>query len=68
MLLDSSGAATAEGWWRLGKDRKGRHFKLMIVCGKSAPVLARLRKEDVCSMTKRFVLINRSDCVWVERQ
>ena len=53
------------GW---EKDRKGRQFKLMMVCGESAPVLAGLRGEDVCSMTKRFVLINRSDCVWMERQ
>lgn len=52
----------------LGEDRNGRHLKLMMVCGKSAPVLAGLRKEDVCSATKRFVLINRSDCVWTERQ
>lgn len=52
----------------LGNDRKGRHFKLMMVRGKSASALAGLRTEDVCSMTKRFVLINRSDCVWMESQ
>jgi len=32
MLLDKSCAATAKRWQGLGKDRKGRHFKLMTVC------------------------------------
>ncbi len=68
MLLVGFRAATTERWQGLGNDREGRHFKLMMVCGKSAPVLAGLRKEDVCSVTKRFVLINRRDCVWMERQ
>ena len=63
MLLDRSCAATTERWQGLGEDRKGRHFKLMMVCGKSTSVLAALRREDVCSMTKRFVLINSSDCL-----
>ena len=40
----------------------------MMVCGKSAPALARLKRADVCSMIKRFVLISRSDCVWIESQ
>lgn len=68
MRQDRNCAATTERWQGLGQDRKVRHFKLIMVCGKSTPVLACLRRKDVCSMTKRFVPINRSDCVWIERQ
>lgn len=68
VLLDGSCAATTERRQGLGKDREDRHFTWMMVRGKPAPVLAGLRREDVCSMTKRFVLINRSDCVWMESQ
>lgn len=63
MLLDRSCAAPTQRWQRLGKDRKDGHLELMTVCAGSALALAGLRREDVCSTTKRFVLINRSDCL-----
>lgn len=51
VLLDRTSAATSVVAG-VAKDREGRHFKLITVCGNAALILAGLRKDDICSMIK----------------